>query len=124
MLDRRAMRQACATTLMQDIRKAKLLIRFKTSYRRRETKVLDTRRGVLGQIKVKEGGAINLRNATMQCMRQFAQPCFHAPKSSIQKTTFRFDKRSFKRLKKSIHYYCADAASKEQLAGAPWCTSN
>ena len=114
-LDRDVFGRAASTTLMQDVRKSKLLIRFKTSYR--VCGRLKMRRGVLGQISVKEGGAINLRNATAECLRRAAQPCFHMPNKEISRIRFKFNNKLLKRLVKSIHFYTADAASEEQLCG-------
>jgi hypothetical protein len=142
-MDREAFSDARATTLMQDVRKAKLLIRFKTSFRRAGQ--LKTRRGILGQVSVPQGGAIKLREATMQALQQACTPGLHAPAAGKRRDDagdgdggggaedgcgrgrggarddgrfrFRMDRKMFRKLKKSIHFYCADAASEEQAAG-------
>ncbi len=112
-LDRRVFKQARAVTVMQDVRKSKLLIRFKVSYRDRQ-RMLKSRRGILGQASVAEGGSINLRDATIKVLELACTKRAHAPGPARRNVR---DEKMLKRLMQCTHFYTADAESAEQKAG-------
>jgi hypothetical protein len=54
--------------IMQDVRRQRLLVRYQAA-----TSTLETRRGILGQIKIRDGHAEALRDATLLIFERFCE---------------------------------------------------
>ena len=65
-LDRRFLKKCYTAAIVQDVRKSRLLIRYKAA-----TLDLQVRRGVLGQTKLTDQRAEHLKDATLRVLRTF-----------------------------------------------------
>ena len=101
-LDRVAWKEASCMTIMQDVRRGRLLIRYRCS-----SLDMSTRCGVLGQVRVPEGGALKLRQATLEALVRACTPRRGAPQSVAAR---RLNKELLTRLTQIIRFYTADAA--------------
>ena len=97
--------------IMQDVRKARLLIRYKAS-----TLDLQVRRGVLGQAKLTDQRAEHLRDATLRVLRTFCTRHHGTPWRPAKSKPENLDKSLLTHLVSSIEEYTSDAAADEQKA--------
>ena len=111
--DRVFLRKANVATISQDVRKSRLLVRFRAAYLD-ASGALQLRAGILGQTRVPEGGALNLYDATLRVFQEFCT-IQQAPLSS--KSAGRLDGKLLERLLTIVRFFVADAASDEQAAG-------
>jgi hypothetical protein len=108
-LDRMAWRDATCMTLMQDVRAGRLLVRYRCC-----GPGLTTRCGVLGQVRVPEGGALRLRQATLDVLSRACTPRHCAPMSPANG---KLQKELLVHLTQIVKFFTADAAGDEQVAG-------
>ena len=111
--DRAFLRKATVATISQDVRKSRLLIRFRAAYLD-ASGALQLRAGILGQTRVPEGGALNLCDATLRVCQEFCT-IQQAPLSS-KSAEGRLDGNLLERLLTIVQFFVADAASDEQAA--------
>lgn len=110
--DRAFLRNAYTMSLMQDGRKSRLLVRFKGC-----DASLRTRQGILGQAKLGNMQAHDIREATLKCLTTFCTRRHGAPARNAAAPPAMLDERLLARLTQIIECFTADAASDEQLAG-------
>ena len=104
-------RRARTISLMQDVRKGKLLVRFKAVDRN-----LHVSRGVLGQQTLERGSAHVLTEATFKLI---ADACTvnKNPPLLKQPVPCRLNVALLERFKQAVEMFAADAAADEQMAG-------
>ena len=112
--DRTFLRKATVATISQDVRKSRLLVRFRAGYLDAGG-ALQLRAGILGQTRVPEGGALNLCDATLRVFQEFCT-IQQAPLSS-KSAEGRLDAKLLERFLTIVQFFVADAASDEQAAG-------
>jgi hypothetical protein len=112
-LDRQFLSTSCSIALMQDSRKGNLLVRFKACDAH-----LDTRRGILGQIKMVNLGARDIRDATLTILKKFCTPGDGAPFLRPSAPKPALDEKLIGHMVDKIEHFAADAASDEQLAAS------
>ena len=98
--------------VMQDVRAAKLLMRFKAT----DSK-LKTRRGVMGAKAVPNGSALKLKEASLMIIARACTKLAHAPWRPKRAPPPNFKRKVFKRTCNDLEQFTADAAADEQLAG-------
>ena len=108
-LDRDFISTATCMTIMQDVRKSRLLVRFRASAPK-----MKTRCGILGFVRVPEGGALSLRDGTLEAFKQTVSRFANAPMSK-RKGSLKLS--ALQHALDITCYYTADAAGDEQLAG-------
>ncbi len=115
MRDAHRARVAASSTLglMQDERKGRLLVRFKSC-----TTDLKGYRGILGQKKVANSTAESLKDQTLKLIRRFCtmrRRIPHKPKKRSVRPRLRV--ADHRRILKITEFFAADGAENEQLAG-------
>jgi hypothetical protein len=110
-LDRCFWRRCKHMTLMQDVRKGKLLVRFRAS-----APGMEVRSGIMGQCRLREGGALNLRDATLEVLTNACK----SRRSNVdrQLSEGRLDRELLDHLLSAVKFFTADAAGDEQTACA------
>ena len=111
-IDRKHLRRTKVLSLMQDVRHAKLLIRFKATDQQ-----LRTRKGVLGIKSVSDASAKHLKEATLQVMARASTQFVGAPARPKKAPAEKLQTKQLERMLESFEQFTSDAAPDEQLAG-------
>ena len=114
-LDRKFWRRCKHMTLMQDVRKGRLLVRFRAS-----APGMKVRSGIIGQCRVPEGGAVNLRDATLQILSNACRS--RCANVSAPLSEGKLELKLLQRLCAAVKFFTADAAGDEQAAGPATAT--
>lgn len=109
--DRAFMARATHITLIQDVRKSRLLARFRPS-----APGIGVRSGILGQERMNEGGTLNLRDATVRILENCCTSFANAPMTKVKAD---LDGDLALRMTRDVRFYTGDAAGDEQAAGDP-----
>jgi hypothetical protein len=111
--DRRFLKSAITIAVMQDVRKHRLLVRFRAS----DIK-LRWRSGILGQLKLgQSAGAEALMEAAVRIIESFCTSLHGAVKRGNKQPKSRRDMDLMVHITQRIELFTSDAAADEQLAG-------
>ena len=111
-IDKKHIRASSSIALIQDVRAAKLLVR----YRATAPKGYRTRRGILGVISVPDGSSLKLKDATLQVLAEASTIRAQMPYRPLASPAV-FDKKAFAHLCVTVDQFTADSAADEQLTG-------